>query len=92
MQALILAGGEGTRLRPLTVNTPKPIVPIGNLPFMVWQILGLKSAGIEDITLSLNYQPTAIEKVIGDGSRFGVNLKYIVEPVPMGAHRAGHRG
>ncbi|HRH41386.1 MAG TPA: NDP-sugar synthase [Pyrinomonadaceae bacterium] len=84
MQALILAGGEGTRLRPLTINTPKPIVPIGNEPFLVRQILALKSAGIHDITLSLNYQPTAIEKVIGDGSNYGVNLRYIVEPAPMG--------
>lgn len=84
MQALILAGGEGTRLRPLTINTPKPIVPIGNEPFLVRQILALKSAGIQDITLSLNYQPTAIEKVIGDGSNYGVNLRYIVEPTPMG--------
>lgn len=84
MQALILAGGEGTRLRPLTINTPKPIVPIGNEPFLVRQIVALKSAGIQDITLSLNYQPTAIEKVIGDGSKYGVNLRYIVEPAPMG--------
>lgn len=84
MKALILAGGEGTRLRPLTINTPKPIVPIGNEPFLVRQILALKSAGIQDITLSLNYQPTAIEKVIGDGSNYGVNLRYIVEPAPMG--------
>ncbi len=84
MNALILAGGEGTRLRPLTIETPKPIVPIGNQPFLVRQILALKEAGITNITLSLNYQPTKIEAVIGDGSRYGVNLIYIVEPAPRG--------
>ena len=52
MQALILAGGEGTRLRPLTENIPKPIVPIGNEPFLLRQIQALKNAGVEDIILS----------------------------------------
>lgn len=84
MQALILAGGEGTRLRPLTLNTPKPIVPIGNQPFLLRQIELLKAAGITDITMSLNYQPSAIEKVLGDGSDFGVHLRYLIEPAPMG--------
>lgn len=84
MNALILAGGEGTRLRPLTIETPKPIVPIGNQPFLVRQILALKEAGIKNIALSLNYQPTKIVEMIGDGSRYGVNLIYIVEPAPMG--------
>jgi NDP-sugar pyrophosphorylase family protein len=73
MQALILAGGKGTRLRPLTVYTPKPIVPICN-----------RNAGITDITLSLSYQPLKIEQLIGDGSEHGVKIKYTVEPQPMG--------
>jgi NDP-sugar pyrophosphorylase family protein len=55
MQALILAGGKGTRLRPLTVYTPKPIVPVLNKPFLLYQIEILRRAGIEDITLSLSY-------------------------------------
>lgn len=84
MQALILAGGEGTRLRPLTLNIPKPIVPIANEPFLFWQIQAIKAAGIIDITLALNYQPSAIEKVLGDGSRFGVHLRYLIEPAPLG--------
>ena len=58
MQALILAGGKGTRLRPLTVYTPKPIVPICNRPFLLYQIDTLRRAGITDITLSLSYQPS----------------------------------
>lgn len=84
MQALILAGGEGTRLRPLTINTPKPIVPIGNEPFLVRQIQALKNAGVTDITLSTGYQPLAIEKALGDGLIYGVRLRYLVESSPMG--------
>jgi mannose-1-phosphate guanylyltransferase len=84
MQALILAGGKGTRLRPLTVFTPKPVVPICNKPFLLYQIDTLKRAGITDITLSLSYQPHKIEQQLGDGSDFGVNLRYTVEPQPMG--------
>ena len=84
MQALILAGGKGTRLRPLTVYTPKPIVPICNRPFLLYQIDTLRRAGIKDIALSLSYQPHKIEQQLGDGSDFGVNLKYTVEPQPMG--------
>lgn len=84
MQALILAGGKGTRLRPLTVYTPKPVVPVVNRPFLLYQIDILKAAGVTDITLSLSYQPDKIEHLLGNGSDFGVNLRYITEPSPMG--------
>lgn len=84
MQALILAGGKGTRLRPLTVYTPKPIVPVLNRPFLLYQIEILSQAGISDIVLSLSYQPDKIEDLLGDGSDFGVRLRYVTEPTPMG--------
>lgn len=84
MQALILAGGRGTRLRPLTIYTPKPIVPVLNRPFLLYQIEILRRAGIRDITLSLSYQPDKIEDLLDDGSEYGVNLRYITEPAPMG--------
>ncbi len=84
MQALILAGGKGTRLRPLTVYTPKPIVPVLNRPFLTYQLEILRRASVTDIVLSLNYQPDKIEQILGDGSDFGVNLRYITEPSPMG--------
>ena len=84
MQALILAGGKGTRLRPLTVYTPKPIVPLVNRPFLLYQIDVLREAGITDITLSLSYQPDKIQQILGNGSDYGVNLRYITEPSPMG--------
>lgn len=84
MQALILAGGKGTRLRPLTVYTPKPIVPLVNRPFLLYQIEILRDAGITDITLSLSYQPDKIQHLLGNGSEFGVSLAYVTEPSPMG--------
>lgn len=84
MQALILAGGRGTRLRPLTVYTPKPIVPVINRPFLLYQIEVLKRAGIFDITLSLSYQPDKIQQMLGNGIDYGVNITYITEPSPMG--------
>jgi len=84
MQALILAGGKGTRLRPLTVYTPKPIVPLLNRPFLLFQIEILRQAGIKDITLSLSYLPDKIEQLLDDGSEYGVNLRYVTEPFPMG--------
>src|SRR5688500_12287359 len=84
MQALILAGGKGTRLRPLTVYTPKPIVPVLNRPLVLYQLESLARAGITDITLSLSYHPDKIEDVLGDGSDFGVRLRFLTEPSPMG--------
>ncbi len=84
MQALILAGGRGTRLRPLTVYTPKPIVPLVNRPFLLYQIEVLRKVGITDITLSLSYQPDKIEHLLGNGAEFGVKLRYVTEPSPMG--------
>jgi NDP-sugar pyrophosphorylase family protein len=84
MQALILAGGFGTRLRPLTLNLPKPVVPLVNRPILAYQIELLKRAGITDIILSLNYQPDKIQEVIGDGEKYGVKISYVTEPEPLG--------
>jgi NDP-sugar pyrophosphorylase family protein len=84
MQALILAGGFGTRLRPLTLNLPKPVVPLVNRPILAYQIELLKRAGITDIILSLNYQPDKIVEIIGNGEKYGVKINYVVEPEPLG--------
>src|SRR5262249_56776645 len=84
MQALILAGGEGARLRPLTIHTPKPIVPLANRPFLYYQLDLLKQAGIKDITLSLSYQPNKIESIFGAGEDLGLRIRYVVEATPMG--------
>src|SRR5215468_3438754 len=84
MQALILAGGEGARLRPLTIHTPKPIVPLANRPFLFYQLELIKQAGVKDVTLSLSYQPNKIESVFGAGEELGLRIRYVVEATPMG--------
>ena len=84
MHALILAGGKGTRLRPLTVYTPKPIVPVVNRPFLLYQLDLLRKAGITDVCLSLGYKPDKIEHSLGDGSEFGVKIRFTTEPNPLG--------
>ncbi len=85
MKAILLAGGMGTRLRPLTAHTPKPIVPIFNRPFLHYQIDLLKKVPeIDEAILSLNYQPNRIAEVLGDGSANGLALRYVVEPEPLG--------
>ena len=85
MKAILLAGGKGTRLRPLTIHTPKPIVPIFNRPFLHYQIDLLKQVPeIDEVILSLNYQPRRIEEIFGDGSDVGIKIRYVVEPAPLG--------
>ena len=85
MKAILLAGGKGTRLRPLTIHTPKPIVPIFNRPFLHYQLDLLKHVPeIDEVVLSLNYQPRRIEEIFGDGSDSGLAIKYVVEPSPLG--------
>lgn len=85
MKAILLAGGKGTRLRPLTLHTPKPIVPIFDRPFLRYQIDLLRRVpDIDEIILSLNYQPGRIEEVFGDGEDLGIHLRYVVEPTPLG--------
>jgi mannose-1-phosphate guanylyltransferase len=85
MKAILLAGGKGTRLRPLTIHTPKPIVPIFNRPFLHYQIDLLKQVPeIDEVILSLNYQPRRVEEIFGDGSEAGIKIRYVVEPAPLG--------
>jgi NDP-sugar pyrophosphorylase family protein len=84
MKALILAGGEGTRLRPLTLAIPKPIVPVVNVPFLRYQIELLRKHGIDEVILSLGYQPYKIQAVLGDGANIGVKIHYVVEQSPLG--------
>ena len=85
MKAILLAGGKGTRLRPLTIHTPKPIVPIFDRAFLHYQIDLLRQVPeIDEVILSLNYQPRRIEEVFGDGEGTGVRIRYVVEPAPLG--------
>lgn len=79
MRALILAAGEGRRLRPLTLTTPKPLVEVGGMPMAVRQLLALKEVGICDIVMNVAYHSRQIMTALGDGSRWGVRLHYSVE-------------
>ncbi|MCG8502083.1 MAG: NDP-sugar synthase, partial [Firmicutes bacterium] len=84
MKALIMAGGEGTRLRPLTCNRPKPMVPVMNKPVMEHIIQLLKQHNITEIGVTLQYMPQIIREYFGDGSDLGVNIRYYVEESPLG--------
>ncbi|MEI7541958.1 MAG: NDP-sugar synthase [bacterium] len=84
MKALILIGGEGTRLRPITLNTLKCMVPIANKPFIEYQIELLKKYKIKDIILSICHMPEKLKKVIGNGKKYGVKIKYANEKSPLG--------
>ncbi len=84
MQALLLVGGEGTRLRPLTCKTVKAMVPIVNRPFLEHLFSYLARHGVDDIVITLCYLPDKIEEYFGDGSSFGVKLTYVMEESPLG--------
>ena len=84
MQAIVLVGGQGTRLRPLTYGTPKPMVPIMNVPFLARTLQRLYAAGIRDVILPAGYMPQAISDYFGDGSRLDMKITYVIEETPLG--------
>jgi mannose-1-phosphate guanylyltransferase len=83
MQALILAGGEGTRLRPLTTTTPKPVLPLAGRPFLTYMIDWLARHGVDDVVLSCGFMSRDVQRVLGD-IRGGVRLRYVHEDEPLG--------
>lgn len=78
-QAMILAAGKGTRLRPLTLETPKPLVEVGGQPLIIWHIKALKAAGITDITINASWLADKLMDTLGDGTQFGVTLHWSLE-------------
>ncbi|MFC6205326.1 N-acetylmuramate alpha-1-phosphate uridylyltransferase MurU [Psychrobacter urativorans] len=78
-QAMILAAGKGTRLRPLTLDTPKPLVEVGGQPLIVWHIKALQAAGITDITINASWLADKLMATLGDGAQYGVKLQWSVE-------------
>lgn len=78
-QAMILAAGKGTRLRPLTLTIPKPLVEVGGQPLIVWHIKALKAAGIKDIVINTSWLSDKLMASLGDGSQYGVTLHWSVE-------------
>lgn len=84
MIAVILIGGQGTRLRPLTVDTPKPLLPVVNRPFLHYQFDVLKKHGIRDVVLCAQYRSDAFVKALGTGRSLGLRLKFVREDQPLG--------
>lgn len=83
MQALVLAGGEGTRLRPLTRTTPKPVLPLAGRPFLSFMLDWLRRHGVDDVILSCGFLSDDVKSVLGDIYK-GVRLRYVVEDEPLG--------
>jgi mannose-1-phosphate guanylyltransferase len=84
MQAVILVGGEGTRMRPLTDTRPKPMLALVDRPIVAHQLDHLRRHGVLDVVFSCGYRPEAIERHFGDGSSMGMRLQYVVDPEPLG--------
>jgi len=84
MQALILAGGKGTRLQPYTTVLPKPLMPVAQYPILEIIVRQLKQAGVDEIILAVGYLSHLIEAFFQDGSRFGVKIRYSFEDSPLG--------
>jgi mannose-1-phosphate guanylyltransferase len=84
MQALILAGGEGTRLRPLTSTIPKPVVPLVGRPFISYMLQWLRGHGVDDVIMGCGFMAEGVRAVLGDGSGLGIRLRYLEEPKPLG--------
>lgn len=84
MKAMILAAGLGTRLRPLTNTIPKPLLPVGGAPLIVWNLLLLKRHGFRQVIINLHHLGPMIEQALGTGSKFGIRIIYSHEPVILG--------
>jgi mannose-1-phosphate guanylyltransferase len=84
LKAIILVGGQGTRLRPLTCNIPKAIVPILNKPFLVHLLYYLKSHGVNKIILAMGYNPEPIKQCLANYNKLGIEIEYVIEDVPLG--------
>ena len=84
MKAVILAGGEGTRLRPLTLTVPKPVVPVVDRPFLRHQLDLLGQAGVTEVVFSVAYRPERVQAIFGNGSAVGKKIRYAVEATPLG--------
>src|SRR5438445_7385472 len=84
MQAVILVGGQGTRLRPLTSTVPKPVVPLVDRPFISYMLEWLSEHGIDDVIMSCGFLATSVRNVLGDGSALGIRLRFIEEPDARG--------
>ena len=84
MQAVILVGGQGTRLRPLTSTVPKPVVTLVDRPFIAFMLEWLRGHGVDDVIMSCGFMADSVRAVLGDGSGLGIRLRFVEEPEPRG--------
>ena len=84
MKAVVMAGGEGSRLRPLTLSRPKPMLPVVNRPLLGHILYLLKRHGINDVVITLQYLASQIQDYFGDGKSFDMNIEYVIEETPLG--------
>ena len=82
--AVVLVGGQGTRLRPLTLSAPKPMLPTAGLPFLTHLLSRIADAGIKHVVLGTSYKAEVFEAEFGDGSKLGLQIEYVVELEPLG--------
>ena len=84
LEAILLVGGQGTRLRPLTISTPKPLLPTAGVPFLAHQLAKASAAGVTRVVLATSYRAEMFADCLGDGSAFGVEIVYVQEDTPLG--------
>src|SRR4051794_39403737 len=84
MEAIVLVGGQGTRLRPLTLDTPKPMLPVAGVPFLTHQLSRLRAAGVEHVVLATSYRAEVFAAHFGDGAGLGLRIDYVTEVDPLG--------
>jgi mannose-1-phosphate guanylyltransferase len=84
MQAIVLVGGEGTRLRPLTETVPKPAVPLVDRPLLTYMVEWLARHGVDEVVLACGFMPDKLREALGDGERTGARIRYVAEPSPLG--------
>ncbi len=84
VDAVVLVGGMGTRLRPLTLSAPKPMLPTAGLPFLTHLLSRIADAGIEHVVMGTSYKAGVFEAEFGDGSKLGLQIDYVVEDEPLG--------
>ncbi|WP_248961799.1 sugar phosphate nucleotidyltransferase [Sphaerisporangium perillae] len=84
LEAILLVGGQGTRLRPLTLSTPKPLLPTAGVPFLAHQLARARSFGVQRIVFATSYRASMFAEAFGDGSAFGLSLEYMTEQTPLG--------
>ena len=83
-EAVVLVGGRGTRLRPLTIDTPKPMLPTAGVPFLLHLLARIRDAGVDHVVLATSYRPEVFARGIGDGAALGLRIDYVNEDQPLG--------